>query len=252
LKRKRDIFVIIFSVIIGLCFIYYNTSEILSNKAIDWFEMSPYLWLFVGVFIIAINLVLFFKTQLFFAISVTLMFCLVSYFFIESSNKPNCNLTYAYYIYRGKVKNNEVGNSYSIYLKKLDCSIYNLENDLEEINEYVSLKEIYGNAKNRILKNVYNDSLKNKDSSDVTSFIKSTLRSSFVKDSTINEGFETNGTAQLLTDNKFKTVKYLEKVTAVLYKNGEFYRYKVLAVTPNMITDSAGIVIVNFGDIDFE
>jgi hypothetical protein len=51
---------------------------------------------------------------------------------------------------------------------------------------------------------------------------------------------------------KLKTLKQLEEVTAVLYKNDEFYRYKVLAVTPNRISDSAGIFIVNFGEITFE
>ena len=185
-------------------------------------------------------------------ISITLLLCLFSYFFIIGANKPHCNLTFADYIYRGKIKYTDPGNSYLIYLKRLDYSIYKTENHLEDLNEYVSLNGIYKNTTKGILKNVYNDTLKNKDSLEVTSFIKLTLRDDFIKDSILNNKYETFGTAQLLTDNKFKTVKHLEKVTAVLFKNGQFYRYKVLAVTPKMITDSAGIVIVNFGDIDFE
>jgi hypothetical protein len=38
----------------------------------------------------------------------------------------------------------------------------------------------------------------------------------------------------------------------MLYKNEKFFRYKLIAITPQMIADSAGIVMINLGKVSFE
>ncbi len=52
--------------------------------------------------------------------------------------------------------------------------------------------------------------------------------------------------------NVLKQAKFVNKIPTMLFKNCKFYRYKLLKVTPQMINDSAGIVMVNLGEVSFE
>lgn len=242
MKRKRDKIILILSLIIGLLMCYFNTKEIWSNQSIDWVEKAPFLWLGLGILIILLNLVLYFKTELYFFISLSFWICLLANVFYEAANKPICFERELKYGYKANFNLPKDGNTYQVYLKKLEKVMQN--DGIEEIDNEEEMAKKF---------QTYNDLFPNTTKSDFAAKANKEALNEFITNTIINNHFYILNSGGVYNLEKLlKQAKFVNKIPTMLFKNCKFYRYKLLTVTPQMINDSAGIVMVNLGEVSFE
>jgi hypothetical protein len=224
---------------------YFNIREICLNQSIEWFEIAPFLWLGLSILILVLSLVLYFKTEWYFIISISLWVCLFANLFFDAANKPLCFERELKYGYKANMSLPNDGNTYNVYFKTLQTVMQ--EYKPEEMEEFASEEAMAKKFQ------TYEDLFPSiTDSAYVESVNKNAL-SEFVTDTIINHHFYTlNHGAVYNIENVLKEAKFANKIPSILYKNGKFFRYKLLPITPQMITDSVGIVIVNLGDVSFD
>jgi hypothetical protein len=224
---------------------YFNIREIWLNQSIEWFEIAPFLWLGLSILIIVLSLVFYFITEWYFIISIILWFCLFANLFFDAANKPLCFERELKYGYKANISLPNNGNTYKVYFKTLQTVMQKYKP--EEMEEFASEEAMAKKFQ------TYEDLFPSITDSDyVASYNKEALHE-FVTDTIINHHFYTlNHGAVYNVENVLKEAKFTNKIPSILYKNGKFFRYKLLAVTPQMITDSAGIIMVNLGEVSFE
>ena len=224
---------------------YFNIREIWLNQSIEWFEMAPFLWLGLSILIIVLSLVFYFKTEWYFIIAISLWVCLFANLFFDAANKPLCFERELKYGYKANISLPNDGNNYKVYFKTFQTVMQKYKP--EEMEEFASEEAMAKKFQ------TYEDLFPCITDSDyVASYNKESLRE-FVTDTIINHHFYTlNHGAVYNVENVLKKAKFANKIPSILYKNGKFFRYKLLPITPQMITDSAGIVMVNLGEVSFE
>ncbi len=224
---------------------YFNIKEIWLNQSIEWFEIAPFLWLGLSILIIVLSLFFYFKTEWYFIISISFWVCVFANFFFEMANKPLCFERELKYGYKANMSLPNDGNNYKVYFKTFQTVMQKYKP--EEMEEFASEEAMAKKFK------TYEDLFPSITDSDyVESYNKESLRE-FVTDTIINHHFYTlNHGAVYNVENVLKEAKFANKIPSILYKNGKFFRYKLLPVTPQMITDSAGIIMVNLGEVSFE
>lgn len=221
---------------------YFNIKEIWLNQSIEWFEIAPFLWLGLSILIIVLSLVFYFKTEWYFIISVSFWVCLFANFFFDAANKPICFERELKYGYKANISLPYDGNTYQVYLKKLEKVMQN-----DGIGEIANEEEMAKKFQ------TYDDLFPNSTNSDFVAKANKEALNEFITDTIINHHFYTlNQGGVYNVKNVLKEAKFVHKIPAMLYKNGKFFRYKLLPINPNTITDSAGIVIVNLGEVSFE
>lgn len=221
---------------------YFNIREIWLNQSIEWFEIAPFLWLGLSILIIVLSLVFYFKTEWYFIIAISFWFCLFANLFFDAANKPLCFERELKYGYKANISLPNDGNTYKVYFKTFQTVMQN--DGIEEIaNEEAMAKKFQ----------TYDDLFPNSTSSDFVEKANKEALNEFITDTIINLHFYTlNHGAVYNIENVLKEAKFANKIPSILYKNGKFFRYRFLPITPQMITDSAGIVMVNLGEVSFE
>jgi hypothetical protein len=224
---------------------YFNIKEIWLNQSIEWFEIAPFLWLGLSILIIVLSLFFYFKTEWYFIISISFWVCVFANFFFEMANKPLCFERELKYGYKANMSLPNDGNTYKVYFKTLQTVMQKYKP--EEMEEFASEEAMAKKFQ------TYEDLFPCITDSDYVESVNKSALSEFVTDTIINHHFYTlNHGAIYNIDNVLKDAKFANKIPSILYKNGKFFRYKLLPVTPQMITDSAGIVMVNLGEVSFE
>jgi hypothetical protein len=224
---------------------YFNIKEIWLNYSIEWFDMAPFLWLGLSILIIALNLVLYFKTEWYFIISVSFWVCLFANFFFEMAKKPICFERGLKYGYKANISLPNDGNTYKVYFKTLQTVMQKYKP--EEMEEFASEEAMAKKIQ------TYEDLFPYINDSDYVACYNKDALNEFITDTVINHHFYTlNNGSVYNVENVLKQAKFIHKIPSMLYKNEKFFRYKLIAITPQMITDSAGIVMINLGKVSFE
>lgn len=229
----------------GLFMCYFNLKEIWLNYSIEWFDMAPFLWLGLSILIVALNFVLYFKTDWYFIISVSFWVCLFANFFFDAQNKPICFERELKYGYKANISLPNDGNAYKVYFKTLQTVMQKYKP--EEMEEFASEEAMAKKFQ------TYEDLFPYINDSDYVARYNKDALNEFVTDTVINHHFYTLYHGPVYNvENVLKQAKFINKIPSMLYKNEKFFRYKLIAITPQMIADSAGIVMINLGKVSFE
>lgn len=158
---------------------------------------------------------------------------------------PSCELIKMNYVYHGRL-NCEIKDSsnYQVFIKRLDEQVKSREEDMiDVIDQLVPISLLQDTTINTL------DSLVDKERPKMINFIDRYLQSLYVKDTSSLRHFWIRSEGGIYKGMPIKSAKHVDEIPVLIMKNNRYYAYRKIRINHQMVYDSAGIVVVNLGEI---
>ncbi len=245
MKKGVAIFLFIVNSFLLTLFIFKELSIIREDIRIDWKDINPYLWMFSAIVSLLVLIIVQYKK--FYVLTFNSLFTIIviSLIFYQSNKLPSCELMKINYVYQGRlicgVKDSSI---YQLFIKRLDEQIKSTEEDMVGvIDQILPISQLQDTTMNTL------DSLVYKERPEMLSFINKYLQSLYVKDTLSLGHFWIQSEGGIYIGEPIKSAKHVDEIPVLVMKNNRYYAYRKIKINYQMVYDSAGIVVVNLGEI---